>query len=65
MSDFKSFAEELNAVMVGKVNPMQFGSKNGLCRFNTAVNCEESKCAKCGWNPEVAEQRVTKIREGL
>ena len=29
-----------------------------------AVNCSYG-CDRCGWNPEVKEQRIAKIRESL
>ena len=36
-----------------------------LCRLNPGVECEEidpSRCAKCGWNPEVKKRRVAEFR---
>lgn len=65
MNDFDAFADELHAVMVGKVDPTQFGSMHGLCRFNTAIMCAESDCARCGWNPAVDKQRKAKVRERM
>ena len=40
-----------------------------VCPFNRMVDCEEacvgmnhltkhSKCARCGWNPDVSEKRI-------
>ena len=37
----------------------------GVCRFNKEVNCTEKRCAKCGWNPDVAKKRSEKIREEM
>lgn len=62
MNEFDAFADELQAIMVGKVDPTEFGSKHGLCRFNTSVNCAESDCSRCGWNPVVDRQRKAKTR---
>lgn len=31
------------------------------CKFNDGVLCSEhyaEKCARCGWNPEVAKKRI-------
>lgn len=29
------------------------------CQFNKCVDCmEQDKCWKCGWNPEVARERI-------
>jgi anaerobic ribonucleoside-triphosphate reductase len=37
------------------------------CSYNTNVLCkpESSKCAKCGWNPDVAAERRKATREKL
>ena len=36
------------------------------CPRNEAVVCEEkNQCHRCGWNPEVAEERSKRIREEL
>lgn len=35
--------------------------KSMHCKFNDGVHCEEqysAKCARCGWNPEVAKKRI-------
>ena len=65
MNEFDAFADELHAIMVGKVDPTEFGSKHGLCRFNTSINCMESDCSRCGWNPVVTTQRLEAIKEKL
>ena len=31
------------------------------CLFNEAVLCNEQKCEKCGWNPKVAKDRLSKF----
>lgn len=28
-----------------------------ICQYNEGCECETQKCAKCGWNPDVAERR--------
>ena len=28
------------------------------CKYNDGVECLDSKCANCGWNPEVAKKRT-------
>lgn len=33
-------------------------SNNGLCSYNKAIDCMENKCNRCGWNPEVAKERI-------
>lgn len=35
-----------------------------VCHHNTAVQCEYPNCDSCGWNPEVAEARLTNIMRG-
>lgn len=65
INEFDAFADELQAIMVGKVDPTEFGSKHGLCRFNTSINCNESDCSRCGWNPAVDKRRKAKARERL
>lgn len=42
------------------------------CMYNSGVDCDEqdipNKCKKCGWNPDVANQRKFELRmklEGL
>ena len=36
------------------------------CHFvPKGVQCDKKECHKCGWNPEVAEARLEKIREEL
>lgn len=34
------------------------GSVDKHCCFNRFINCENNKCATCGWNPEVSVKRV-------
>ncbi len=29
-----------------------------LCRFNEGVTCNGGDCSSCGWNPEIADQRM-------
>lgn len=34
-----------------------------LCRYRKHIQCKDRNCAKCGWNPEVAEARSKVIME--
>lgn len=57
-------AEELCAQFVPNTEKYRFGNgKNGLCRYNDNVNCEDGYCARCGWNPSENRRRVRRIRE--
>lgn len=39
---------------------------DGICKNNKCVLCDDnSKCHKCGWNPEVFERRRKKQRDEL
>lgn len=33
------------------------------CRYRKNIQCKDRNCAKCGWNPEVAEARSKAIME--
>lgn len=33
------------------------------CRYRRNIQCKDRNCAKCGWNPEVAEARSKAIME--
>ena len=33
-------------------------TKDGVCRFNEGVLCSSGNCAGCGWNPDVAKERL-------
>lgn len=36
------------------------------CKHNSGVNCyDQTKCDKCGWNPEVSKMRAAKTRHRL
>ena len=36
------------------------------CPFNGAVVCaDQTGCARCGWNPKVAEERLHRIKQEL
>lgn len=68
MANEKSYlamvTEELCAQFVPNTGNYRFGDgKNGLCRYNDCVNCEDGYCAECGWNPSVARKRIRRIRE--
>lgn len=30
----------------------------GKCRFQENVDCSSIRCARCGWNPRVANARI-------
>lgn len=37
-----------------------------VCRFGiSGIECPKKNCSKCGWNPEVYERRLAKIRADL
>ena len=36
-----------------------------ICKYNEGCQCETPKCAKCGWNPEVAERRRQELLDKL
>lgn len=38
---------------------------NCHCPHNTEVICLDKKCDTCGWNPEVAQNRMEKIMGGV
>lgn len=33
------------------------------CRYKEFIQCKDRNCAKCGWNPEVAQARLNAIIE--
>lgn len=35
-----------------------------VCHHNRGVQCECPECDSCGWNPEVARARLSKITKG-
>ena len=37
--------------------------KNGICKFNTMINCDTEKCEKCNWNPIYFEEKKIRNRE--
>ena len=62
---FAMVTEELCAQFVPNTSNLSFGGKEGVCRYNKAVNCEDGYCAKCGWNPSEHRRRVRKVREQI
>ena len=34
-----------------------------ICPYNSACGCWKPECHKCGWNPEVSERRIAKLKE--
>lgn len=32
--------------------------ENNYCKFNKRIDCMECKCNSCGWNPDVARERI-------
>ena len=43
---------------------MTISMRIGDCRYNDGVYCrgaDDERCARCGWNPEVAERRKAKL----
>lgn len=41
------------------------GDGKYICQYNRACCCDVPECHKCGWNPEVAERRLKKMREDM
>ena len=35
------------------------------CRYNEGCACRNRQCARCGWNPAVAQARMKKIMEAM
>ena len=33
-----------------------------VCPYNGMIDCYVKTCKSCGWNPEVAEKRLEKLR---
>ena len=50
----------------GEFNPIVVYSAQmeGVCPYNDCVSCEKNErhCWNCGWNPEVARQRLEKYQ---
>lgn len=63
--EFDAFGDELDAIFAGKVDATRFGSKNGVCRYNSSVMCDKADCYGCGWNPTVDKARRAATRERL
>lgn len=59
---FQMVAEELCAQFVPGTNYNFGDGKNGLCRYNNSINCDDGLCSKCGWNPSVERKRKRAIR---
>lgn len=59
---FHMVAEELCAQFVPSTNYTFGDGKNGLCRYNNSINCDDGLCAKCGWNPSVERRRKRMLR---
>ncbi len=38
---------------------------NYICPYNIECRCKTPECHKCGWNPEVTEERLAEIRDRL
>ena len=39
-------------------------SREKPCQYNRYVFCKDESCAGCGWNPQVAEERMRKYLSG-
>lgn len=61
------FSDEFNAIFVPNTSTYKFGKGEPVvCHFNKSIDCKDhSRCAKCGWNPAVAEIRSREIRRRL
>jgi hypothetical protein len=36
-----------------------------ICPHNYEIDCENMKCDRCGWNPEVARKRVQEVMKTM
>lgn len=36
-----------------------------ICPYNYEIDCENMKCDRCGWNPEVAKKRVQEVMKTM
>lgn len=36
-----------------------------ICPHNYEVDCEASRCDRCGWNPEVARKRINEVMKNM
>lgn len=36
-----------------------------ICDYNPEIICDSKECYHCGWDPEVAERRIAKIKEEM
>lgn len=36
-----------------------------ICPHNYEIDCEASKCDRCGWNPEVAQKRIQEVTKNM
>lgn len=60
------FAEELSAIFVPNTENIPVHDSAGACWHNKMVACtNRNNCAKCGWNPPVAQKRVAKLKRRL
>ena len=49
--------------MRDELNPADFQAQ---CLYNRYIVCtDSSKCARCGWCPDVAEARLARIKAGM
>lgn len=48
-------------VAVNRRKTAKHRAKAKDCPYNNAVTCADSKCSTCGWNPDVAKQRMARL----
>lgn len=49
--------------MLDEINPSDVQTR---CLYNRSIVCtDSSKCARCGWCPEVAEARLDRIKASM
>ena len=42
-----------------------YGETENLCPYNREVDCARHRCDRCGWNPEVAKERLETYIGGM
>ncbi len=51
-------------VLPSTVNELLYKIESAPCPYNRAIDCiEQSKCKKCGWNPDVENKRKERLEE--
>lgn len=57
----KFCSRECTGKSVGKIRWKKINNVEYECIYNHVCACSNRKCDDCGWNPEVAKDRMTEI----